>query len=206
MPLPPHWDPTMIEDDALKALGPLLDAFAALGIRSYVGGSLASSAHGVPRSTLDIDLVADIRKEHASKLAGMLAGAYYVEPEMILDAVSRTSSFNVIHLETMFKVDVFVLKNTRYAKRQFARREKMVFRADPEFTADLCSPEDVILSKLDWYKQGWEVSERQWSDLIGVMKVKGDTLDLEYLHKWADELGLLGLLTRALQETSQSRK
>jgi len=89
----------------------VIDALEKLGVRYLIGGSLASAIYGVPRATMDADLVADLRVEHAEALARALADAFYVDAEMIRDAVRQQRSFNVIHLETAFKVDVFVRSN-----------------------------------------------------------------------------------------------
>src|SRR5438552_6748490 len=103
----------MSESDILLALTPVVEALEGLGVRYHIGGSLASSAHGIGRSTADADLVADLRSEHARPLTNLLQDDYYVDEEMILDAISRRSTFNVIHLETMLKVDVFILPASR---------------------------------------------------------------------------------------------
>ena len=119
---------------------------------------------------------------------------------MIKDDVVRQSSFNLIHYETAFKVDVFVRKMRPYDAVQLARRRKSVIATEPEASVYVISPEDIILSKLEWYRQGGEVSERQWRDVLGVLKVRADELDLDYLQKWAAELRVHDLLARALQE------
>ncbi len=115
---------------------------------------------------------------------------------MIKDAVVRQSSFNLIHYETAFKVDVFVRKMRPYDTVQLARRRKSVIATEPEASVYVISPEDIILSKLEWYRQGGEVSERQWRDVLGVLKVRADELNLDYLQKWAAELRVDDLLAR----------
>ncbi len=192
----------MVGEDALKALQPVLEALDRLAIPYYIAGSLASSAYGVPRSTMDVDLVVDIRTEHAPLLASLLARGYYVDENMIADAVTHSSSFNVIHLDTMFKVDLYVLTDTRFAQTQFSRRRKEAIRASPDLAAFLCSPEDAVLSKMDWFRKGGGVSERQWNDLVGVLKVQGKKLDVAYLGKWAAELGVSDLLDKAMAEAA----
>lgn len=145
----------------------VIQALEKLGVPYLIGGSLASAVHGVVRATLDADLVADLHLEHAELLAQALDDAFYVDIEAICDAIRCRSSFNVIHLETMFKVDVFVPKQRPFDQMQFERRVEQGVATDPERTAYIASVEDTILAKLEWYRLGGEVSERQWRDVLG---------------------------------------
>jgi len=173
-----------------------------IGILYAVGGSLASSVHGVMRSTLDVDIVADMRLEHIQPLVAALSKEFYADDEMMSDAIEHQSSFNLIHYETAFKVDVFIRKSRAFDQMQLERRRKSVIATDPEQSVYVTSPEDVILSKLEWYRLGGEVSERQWRDTLGVLKTRAGELDLNYLHKWAQELKVTDLLERALNESA----
>jgi hypothetical protein len=183
----------------------VIDALEALGVPYFIGGSLASAVHGVLRATLDADLIADLRLEHTEPLARALGNAFYVDAEAIRDAIRHQSSFNLIHLETMFKVDIFVLKRRPFDEAQFARRAAQVVATDPERTAYIASAEDTILAKLEWYRLGGQVSEQQWRDVLGMLKVQSDRLDYEYLHHWATQLNVADLLEHALSEAGLHR-
>jgi hypothetical protein len=190
----------MESNEMPAVLGPVVEAFEALGIAYCVGGSVASSAHGIPRSTIDIDLVAQLSVEHIRPLFERLGETYYFPEKSALEAVQRRSSFNLIHFDTSIKVDIFVLQTHRYAQEAFQRRTRKPIRQDDVHTFWLTTAEDIVLSKLDWYRMGGEVSERQWNDVLGVLKVQAGALDREYLGRWAEELGLSGLLGRALDD------
>jgi hypothetical protein len=181
----------------------VIDALEKLGVRYLIGGSLASAIYGVPRATMDADLVADLRMENAEPLARALASAFYVDAEMIRDAIRQQRSFNVIHLDTAFKVDVFVRKQRAFDESQLARRIKYVVATDPERTAFVASAEDTILAKLEWYRLGGETSERQWHDVLGIVKAQGERLDIGYLREWAAQLGVADLLERVLNEAKE---
>lgn len=191
----------MKNPDIVAAAEPVVKAFEKLGVPYYIGGSVASSAYGVARATLDVDMVSDLKPEHVHPLAEMLESDYYIDEKMILDAIHRSSSFNLMHLETMLKVDVFVVKDRPYYKEAFKRKRKDSLDEEQgaaEFY--LASSEDIILSKLEWFRMGGNVSERQWGDVLGVLKVQGDSLDVKYLRYWAAELGIADLLEQAFRD------
>lgn len=179
------------------ALRPVVDALERMGVPYMVAGSVASSMHGVPRTTLDADLVARIEERHARPLVEALGAAYYSDEEMIRDAVRHGSSFNLIHHGSMVKVDVFVAKSRPYDVGALARRRRGRIG---DLEVDAATPEDVILSKLEWYESGGRTSERQWGDVLGLLRIHGDALDLPYLHRWASELHVGELLDRALAQ------
>lgn len=169
-----------------------------LGIRYLIGGSLASTVHGTPRATLDADLLADVKPEHIKQLYEKLNREFYISEEDIQNAFARGTSFNLIHLSTLFKVDIFLPKNRPFDNQQFNNRALYVVAHNPERRAYVASAEDTILAKLEWYRLGNEVSERQWRDVIGVFKVQDKNLDLEYLKSNASELGVSDLLDRLI--------
>jgi hypothetical protein len=179
----------------------VIDAFDELKVPYLIGGSLASALHGTTRSTLDSDLVVELKAEQVPELVAMLEMDFYIDENMILDAIRIQSSFNIIHFRTMFKVDVFITKGRRFDRVQFHRRQLQTVANDPERKIYVSTAEDIILAKLEWYRLGNETSERQWRDILGVLKVQAGRLDFDYLHKWAAELKVADLLQRALKES-----
>lgn len=172
-----------------RALVPVLDALAGLGVQHHVGGSVASSLMAVSRATQDIDLVADLEVAHVVPLVAALGPDYYADDAAILEAVRRRASFNLIHLPSMFKIDVFVARRDAFSRENMARAQAL-FVPDLGRELRVCSPEDIVLQKLDWYRRGGSVSERQLADALGILRMHGATLDLEYMRRWADVLGL----------------
>lgn len=185
--------------DLWPALLPVVETLEDLGVPYHVGGSIASSFTGIARATQDADLVADLQPPHAAPFARSLEGRYYADAERIAHAIRRRTSFNVIHLETMYKVDVFVSKDTPFARENMARRIALEIPGLGR-SLYLASPEDIVLHKLLWYADAGGVSDRQWYDLQGVLRLQGRKLDLDYLQGWADRLGVADLLGRAFRE------
>jgi hypothetical protein len=186
--------------DLLAALAPVVDVLRELGVRHYVGGSIASSAHGVARASIDADVVAELRPEHADRLSAALRQAYYVPEARVRDALARRTSFNVIHLETMLKVDVFVSKDRPHDRRAMARARPMPSEGAGEGALPLASAEDTALAKLEWFRRGGEASMRQWTDVLGVLAASGSSLDRRYMEDEARELGVSDLLARAVAQ------
>jgi hypothetical protein len=188
-----------VSSEIVLAVEPVVDALEELGVRYRIGGSVASSALGVPRSTLDVDLACELRTEHVDRFVDRLRDAYYVDADMIRDAIRRRASFNVIHLATMLKVDVFVRRGRPFEEQSFDRVARRALDEAPDARLfDVTTAEDIILHKLEWYRIGGEISERQWKDVLGVVAVQGDALDLAYLRRWAREIGVDDLLERVL--------
>jgi hypothetical protein len=144
------------------------------------------------RTTQDSDIIADLRVEHIPML---------MDDEMIADAIVHRSRFNIIHRESMFKVDVFIPRSRTFIKTQFSRARNETLSSDPEMVAFVASPEDILLAKLEWYRLGGEVSERQWRDVLGILKVQAGMLDVDYLRSMAHEIKVGDLLERVLEES-----
>ena len=153
------------------------DALEKLEVPYFIGGSLATAMHGVVRATMGVDLVADIEMEHVEPFIQALGSAFYADAVTMREAIQRKSSFNVIHRETMFKVDIFVPAGRPFDRSQFERRVLETVAEYPKRTAYFASPEDNVLASLEWYRMGGEISDRQWQDIVYVLKVQGERLD-----------------------------
>jgi hypothetical protein len=171
-----------------------------LGVRYCIGGSVASSVYGEVRTTLDVDVVADLHSEHVDAFIAALGSEFHVVPETVRRAARERSSFNLIHEEMLIKADVYVAPDDSVHRDQFRRSRRVAVRPEPGSELVLASPEDVVIHKIHWYVMGGEVSDRQWRDVLGVLKVQATTLELDYLKRVAADLGLSELVTRALSE------
>jgi len=180
----------------------IVDIFERLGVPYLIGGSIASMIHGVIRTTMDADIVADLRADQVEAFVNALAGAFYLDTESIRDAIRHRRCFNVIHLATMFKIDIFIPRWDRYLREEFNRRKRMVVTTAPERSGCVASVEDTILAKLSWYRQGGHVSDRQWRDVLELIKIHRDRLELTYLHQWATELEVQDLLEKAMHDAA----
>ena len=178
----------------------VIDLLENLNIRYHLGGSFASAIHGVPRQTMDADIVVDLDAARVASLVAGLKSDFYVDPEVAKDAVSRRGSFNAIHLGSGFKVDFFVKGNSDFDELELDRSELYQIVADPPRSVYVKTAEDTVLRKLQWYVDGGGVSDRQWRDVLGVLLTGGDDLDRDYLQTWADRLGLGEVLNRASSE------
>jgi hypothetical protein len=176
-----------------------------LGIPYMVAGSFASAAHGVPRSSMDADVIVDINLLKGQALAQAFQGDFYVDAGQISQAISSTTSFNVVHLGSMYKVDLFVLGKSNFAREEFSRRIAKSFPDAPDQRAYIATAEDTILSKLDWYQQGGCISDQQWRDVLGILKIQAGVLDLAYLRKWAEELAVGDLLAKAFSDAGTAK-
>jgi hypothetical protein len=162
-------------------------------IPHMLAGSFASSYHGEPRTTRDIDLVIDPSESALQDLVRNLAPErFYVSEAAAQEAWLLRSQFNLVHLETGWKIDLILRKDRAFSREEFTRRERAEIGGTTVFVA---SAEDTVLAKLEWARAG--ESERQVRDVIGVLQMRGDELDRGYIERWVDELGLADLWNRA---------
>jgi hypothetical protein len=178
----------------------VIDILEGLGLRYHLGGSFASAVHGVPRQTMDADLVVELDDASVKELVNRLADGFYVDLEVAIDAVARSGSFNAVHLETGFKVDFFVKGPSEFDEVELERSQLIEVIPDPPRSLYIKTAEDTVLRKLLWFRSGGEVSERQWRDVIGVLRAVGESIDRDYLRHWAADLGVEDLLEQAIAE------
>ena len=186
-----------------EVLRELIDSLTTAHIRYVIGGSVASSVIGFPRATLDTDLLVEIGREQVASLAKSLGVHWYLDTEFAGRALANRRAFNLIHLLSGYKFDLFP------AYRPFHRAEldRAIVRrlriGEVVVTCLLATGEDMILAKLHWYRDGGEASQRQWADVVGMLTVGGD-FDSQYLKKWANELGVEDLLERAIRAAARA--
>lgn len=190
----------MNSNQIVQTLGPIVDALEQLSVPYHLGGSVASSLYGQPRSTQDVDLIADLPSSLVRPFVKLLENDYYVVEDAIRDAIRHRSSFNLISHLTFMKVDIFIPKLRAFDQDAFHHgvRQRAIEPGGRLFPVG--SPEVIVLNKLEWYEMGGRVSQRQWNDLIGVLKAQGPTLHLTYLAHWATVLQVTDLLEQALVE------
>lgn len=177
-----------------------------LGIPYVIGGSVASTLYGEPRATMDVEFAVQLDPDSIEPLASALETDFYVQPEAVRDAVARRSMFNVICRGCMLKVDMHVRPAEGIYAEEIRRAQRLKLRLDPEGFAAVATAEDTVLQKLRWFQLGDCVSDRQWRDVLGILKVRGQELDLEYLECWSKSLGLGELLSRAREEAGGRRR
>lgn len=184
--------------DPLAVAWTISRALEDIGIVHTIGGSLAASIAGEPRSTIDIDVVAAIEEFHVDQLVGLLMHAFYVDEASLRRAVRERSSTNLIHQATQLKVDLFVAGGTPLDTQQLARRRLVDVGGGR--ILPFHPPEDILLQKLRWYQMGGRSSDRQWRDIQGIIRVQGAGLDRTYLREYAPAFGIEALLADALSE------
>lgn len=187
--------------DPIRLLLHVAEVLERIGTPYFLGGSLASSMLGEPRSTVDIDRAIVLRSADVPALLAALGPEFYVDEGAMRHAVERRSSFNAIHQPTVSKAGFFVLGDAPFDRAQLEGRRLSPALEGSGRRVFVSSPEDLILRKLDWYRQGGGVSDRQWCDVLGVLKVQAERLDLAHLRRWAAALELAELLEQALSES-----
>jgi len=175
----------------------VLDVLEQIGARFFVGGSIASSLYGELRYTQAPDIITDLDAERADEVVARLQADFYCNPAAAREAAQRRSSFNLTHFDSQYKIDLFVSKGRRCDESRFARRR---IPANMPANFWVASPEDVVLAKLEWFRLGQGLSDRQWRDILSILATQQGQLDEAYLSLWAARLEASDLLEKARQE------
>ena len=184
-----------------SSVKPFVEALERIGVHYYIGGSVATYAWGVPRTTADADIVVDLRHEHVLPLVAAIRELYYEDEAMIRDAIDREATFNVIFFANSFKLDIFVAKHEEFDELEAQRvRKRSLGSGEGAKLYNVSSPEDIALRKLSWYRSGGEVSERQLNDVTQLFKIWARQLDRVYLRTWGAKLGVRDLIDKALED------
>ncbi len=190
----------LVMEDALWLAEQITGILERLGITYYIGGFVASSLQGEMRYTEDLDLVIDIQPQQKQALITAMAGDYYISDVAVEEAIEgKISSFNVIHLETTEKADIFVMREDSFSQKQMSSRQ-LYETGNNTFSLYICTPEDSILQRLLWYRITAGESQKQWRDILGVLKLQGEKLDFSDLWHWGENLGVLADLDQAFIE------
>lgn len=184
------------------ALERLADALDSLGIRYAVGGSVASAFYGTIRFTRDADITVEAFSPVADRFYELLKDEFYISREAMEEALRSHRSFNVVHFETSFKIDLFVQGSGEFERQLLTRSRRLRLSPTGQRDLSVVSPEDIVLLKLVWFRETGGTSDRQWSDVVGVLGVQRNTLDRGYLASWAKKLGVEELLDRAIREAA----
>ena len=183
--------------DPLRVAAQVTGALGQLGVRYSIGGSMASSLSGEPRSSLDIDIVAALQESDVEAFVEALEHAFYVDRAALERAIRAHSTANLIHLATSVKVDLFIAGGTVIDADLLQRRVPVFVGENPAICIYVHTAEDILLQKLRWYRMGGETSDRQWRDIMGIIRVQGNRLDREYIERQAERLGVKDLWTTA---------
>ncbi len=191
-------------NDAIAILADVVQRLENHGIEYLIGGSFASIIFGESRLTRDINLVLSTPGLSVVKLEEAFHSGYMVDRVALQKALDNRDCNNLIHEQFCFQIDVFFSPDSEFARSQFQRRVRLGFDpANPSHEAYFASPEDIVLNKLIWFRDGNEVSKLQWGDAVGVLRVQKTALDFEYLSRWAVELSVSDLLNKALAESEE---
>lgn len=185
----------------IAVLEKLTDVLDRLNIAYVIGGSFASSAYGAVRFTQDADITVQSFSSVAEQLYEILKSDFYISKEAMYQALQNRTNFNIIHLTTAFKIDIFIQKEDEFQMQMLSHSRKLPLGKSAK-KVSFVSPEVIILLKLDWFRQSGCDSERQWSDVQGVLAAQKENLDFDYLKNWANKLGLSELLQKAILSAS----
>ncbi len=185
-------------DDLIVALRPVAEAFRRLGVRFYVGGSVASTFHGAIRSTMDVDLVCDLAEADVAAFAESFGEEFYISLSAVQQAVQRKSCFNLIHLPTSYKIDVFVNRGRPFDLAAMDRANEQDIVEGAGLTVPIATVEDSIVAKLEWFRMTNETSERQWDDVSKMVALHEQSLDVEQMRSMAESIGVGDLLAKLL--------
>jgi hypothetical protein len=188
--------PAEVGENAIDIALKVARALAVVGAEYFVGGSLASSLQGEPRATNDIDFVIALPLGKVGELGTALGGDFEVDTDTLRDAVLRASCANAFYLPVVTKIDFFGRGYEPFDESEFSRRRPMVVTASGESLV-VKSAEDTVLRKLLWFREGGEVSDKQWRDIVSVLQISGERMDQTYLATWASRLRVSELLERA---------
>lgn len=184
-----------------KAVITVVEAFESLNIPHAIGGSVASGVRGVARATNDVDFIAALLPRHVIPFAEKLRPDFYADEELIRASLEYRRPFNVIHMPTAFKIDIFpATEQFHHAQLEQATVVKFDFFGEP-LACRVVSAEDIVLAKLRWFRESGRHSEQQWRDLTAVVSTSGATLNRDYLRTWATKLNLTELLEKALHDS-----
>ena len=178
----------------------IVEILERLQVPYLITGSVAAMAYGESRLTNDIDIVADIKEEHIPGLLDAFpVQEFYISEEMIRNAIRYKGQFNIIHPESGLKIDVIIKKNTPFDDCRFKRIHR-IYPAET-YLANFSSPEDVIIKKMEFYKEGG--SEKHLRDITGILKISGDIIDTDYIIQWADRLGVRNIWDAVLRRVKE---
>lgn len=187
------------------SLARIADALDAMSVQWAVGGSIASSVYGEPRATNDIDVIATLSEKQARSLVVQLGDDFYANEDSAADAVRRRSCFNVIDNHSLVKIDIFVPALGALGVGQLDRVRQI--SAFPGMRpVPMLSPEDIVLQKLRWHQAGGSVSDRQWRDIVSILRLVGRRIDSTYLEQVAAKEGLLASLDRARADVNEGKR
>lgn len=189
----------MTQPDAIAAATSLARSFERLQVRYVLGGSMASTSYGEPRSTLDADFAADLNLSHFEDWADEVEKDFYFDREWARTEVASRGSFQLLHRQSLVRIDVFVPAWTGLDLWKWEQRNRLVL-GDEEQSIDVTSAEGIVLQKLLWYESGGRSSDRQWRDVVSVLAHQRTRLERSALTHWAKQLELEQLLERALKE------